>query len=96
MTIPTLAQTDSSPNEISFLRLISTGIATKLIIDSGFQIFNPFLPIIATGLGADLLLVRARDARAVQRPAHGFDQGGFTGAVSADDADHVLRKFKLQ
>lgn len=41
--------------EISFLRLISTGIATKFLIDSGFQIFNPFLPLIASGLGADLV-----------------------------------------
>ena len=49
------AKAATPQTEISFLRLISTGIATKFLIDSGFQIFNPFLPLIATGLGADLV-----------------------------------------
>ncbi|MFN8441822.1 MAG: MFS transporter [Caldilineaceae bacterium] len=57
MTSTTLPETKNSPSDISFLRLITTGISTKLIIDSGFQIFNPFLPIIATGLGADLTIM---------------------------------------
>jgi hypothetical protein len=40
--------------EISFFQLISTGIATKFLIDSGFQIFNPFAADCSRS-GADLV-----------------------------------------
>lgn len=44
-------------NEISFLRLIGVSISTKLLADSTYQIFNPFLPMIAAGLGTNLTVI---------------------------------------
>lgn len=46
---------ESATNDISFLRLISTSIAAKLLVDTNTQIFSPFLPIIAAGLGIDVV-----------------------------------------
>jgi predicted MFS family arabinose efflux permease len=40
---------------ITFRRLIGTGISAKLLVDIGQQIFNPFLPVIAAGLGLDVV-----------------------------------------
>lgn len=40
---------------ITFRRLIGTGIGAKLLVDIGQQIFNPFLPVIAAGLGIDVV-----------------------------------------
>ncbi len=48
-------QVQPSGGEVSFARLIGTSIATKLLVDSTTQIFNPFLHIIATGLGTDVV-----------------------------------------
>lgn len=45
----------SPTRPISFARLIGTSAAAKLLIDIGQQIFNPFLPIIAAGLGIDVI-----------------------------------------
>lgn len=40
---------------LTFRRLIGTGISAKLLVDTGQQIFNPFLPVIAGGLGVDVI-----------------------------------------
>jgi MFS family permease len=40
---------------LSFRRLVGTGIGTKLLNDTGIQIFNPFLPVIASGLGIEVV-----------------------------------------
>jgi predicted MFS family arabinose efflux permease len=60
---------------ISFGRLIGTGIGAKLLVDIGVQIFNPFLPIIASGLGLDVVamgrLVGLRSAMGIFAPAAG-------------------------
>jgi len=48
-------QVQPSGDDVSFARLIGTSIATKLLVDSTTQIFNPFLHIIATGLGTDVV-----------------------------------------
>jgi predicted MFS family arabinose efflux permease len=60
---------------ISFRRLIGTGIGAKLLIDIGQQIFNPFLPIIAAGLGLDVIalgrLVGLRSLMGVFAPVSG-------------------------
>jgi MFS family permease len=41
--------------EMSFLRLIITCIAARLLVDTGVQMFNPFLPIFAAGLHTDVV-----------------------------------------
>ena len=48
-------QVQPSGDDVSFARLIGTSIGTKLLVDSTTQIFNPFLHIIATGLGTDVV-----------------------------------------
>ena len=48
-------QVQSDGRDISFLRLISTSIVAKLLVDINTQIFSPFLPIIAAGLGIDVI-----------------------------------------
>ena len=61
--------------EISFGRLIGTSIATKVLVDTGNQIFNPFLPMIAAGLGIDVImlgrLVGLRSAMGIFAPLFG-------------------------
>lgn len=65
----------TQPRSISFGRLIGTGIGAKLLVDIGVQIFNPFLPIIAAGLGLDVVamgqLVGLRSAMGIFAPAAG-------------------------
>jgi len=51
-----LQKTDSKP-DISFSRLIGTGMAGKLLVDIGNQIFSSFLPIIAAGLGVSVVML---------------------------------------
>ncbi|MBW7883224.1 MAG: MFS transporter [Caldilineaceae bacterium] len=70
-------------DELSFARLIGTGIAGKLTVDIGSQIFNPFLPVIAAGLGIDVVtlgrLVGLRSAMGIFAPVSGWlaDQRGY-------------------
>ena len=40
---------------LSLPRLIFLCLATKFVIDTGFQIFSPYLPTIAAGLGVDVI-----------------------------------------
>lgn len=62
-------------NEFTFARLITTSIAARFIMDTGVQLFNPFLPIIAAGLGASVVvmgrLVSLRSAMGLLSPAFG-------------------------
>jgi predicted MFS family arabinose efflux permease len=66
---------DHAHAPISFRRLIGTGIGAKLLIDIGQQIFNPFLPVIAAGLGVDVItlgrLVGLRSLMGVFAPLFG-------------------------
>ncbi len=48
-------QSVAEEKPITFRRLIGTGIGAKLLVDIGQQIFNPFLPVIAAGLGLDVI-----------------------------------------
>ncbi|MFZ1768063.1 MAG: MFS transporter [Caldilinea sp.] len=61
--------------ELSFRRLIGTGMAAKLLVDIGAQIFNPFLPVIAAGLGVSVVelgrLVGLRSAMGIFSPVSG-------------------------
>ncbi len=43
--------------DISFLRLIGTSTGVKLMVDTAVQIFNPFLAIIAAGLGTTVVVM---------------------------------------
>jgi predicted MFS family arabinose efflux permease len=68
-------QSTSSPKQVTFARLIGTSISAKLLVDIGVQIFNPFLPIIASGLGLDIItlgrLVGLRSLMGVFAPISG-------------------------
>ena len=61
--------------ELSFRRLIGTGMAAKLLVDIGAHIFNPFLPVIAAGLGVSVValgrLVGLRSALGIFSPVSG-------------------------
>lgn len=41
--------------EITFARLLGISMAARFLVDTGIQTFNPFLPIIAAGLGVDIV-----------------------------------------
>ncbi len=41
--------------DISLPRLMGLSITTRLLVDTAMQIFNPFLPIFATGLGVNVI-----------------------------------------
>lgn len=60
---------------LSFRRLIGTGISAKLLVDIGQQIFNPFLPVIAGGLGISVVtlgqLVGLRSLMGIFSPLFG-------------------------
>ena len=68
------AQAGAAP-PITFRRLIGTSISAKLLIDIGQQIFNPFLPVIAAGLGLDVVtlgrLVGLRSLMGIFAPVSG-------------------------
>lgn len=44
-----------SEKDVSYNRLIGTSIAAKMLVDTAVQIFNPFLGIIAAGIGVDVV-----------------------------------------
>ena len=73
----------TTQGEPSFRRLIGTGMAAKLIVDMGAQIFNPFLSIISAGLGISVVqmgrLVGLRSAMGIFAPLSGAlaDRYGF-------------------
>ncbi len=62
-----------APGEVSFARLIGTSTAVKLVMDTAVQIFNPFLGIIAAGLGTNVVvmgrLVSLRSSMGLFAPA---------------------------
>jgi predicted MFS family arabinose efflux permease len=64
-----------SERELSFARLISTSITARIIVDTGVQLFNPFLPLIAAGLGTSVVvmgrLVSLRSAMGLFSPVFG-------------------------
>lgn len=79
----------SAGAEPSFRRLIGTGIAAKLAIDIGSQIFNPFLMLIASGLGVGVVqlgrLVGLRSAMGIFAPVSGAlsDRFGYRLVIRA-------------
>ena len=94
--------TDTRP-DISFRRLIGTGMAGKLLVDIGNQIFNPFLPVIAAGLGISVVtlgqLVGLRSAMGIFSPFSGAiaDRHGYRlvirVALLANAAGYLLLAF---
>ena len=70
-------------NSGSISRLIGLSIVTRLIFDTGVQVFNPFLPIIAAGLQTDVVtlgrMVSLRSAMGLIAPLFGTlaDRRGF-------------------
>jgi predicted MFS family arabinose efflux permease len=70
-----LATTQVGERSISFARLISTSIAVRLLVDTSVQMFNPFLPIFAAGIGVDIVtmgrLVSLRSAMGLFAPLFG-------------------------
>ena len=92
------------PNpDISFRRLIGTGMIGKLLVDIGNQIFNPFLPIIAAGLGVSVVTmgqwVGLRSAMGIFAPFSGAiaDRHGYRlvirAALLANAAGFLLLAF---
>jgi predicted MFS family arabinose efflux permease len=59
----------------SVRRLMVIGLATRLLLDTGIQIFFPFLPVIAAGLGSNTIalgrLVSLRSATGLVAPLFG-------------------------
>ena len=76
-------------NSLSFPRLIALGISTKLMIDTSNQLFNPFLNIIAAGLGTDTVtlgrLIGLRSAMGLVTPLLGgwADRYGYRRILQA-------------
>lgn len=79
----------SNHSDLSFRRLIGTSIAAKLVVDIGSQIFNPFLPVIAAGLGLSVVqmgrLVGLRSVMGVLSPLSGAlsDRVGYRVVIRA-------------
>jgi predicted MFS family arabinose efflux permease len=73
----------------SFRRLIGTSMAAKLVVDIGSQIFNPFLPLIAAGLGLSVVelgrIVGLRNAVGILAPLSGAlsDRVGYRMVIRA-------------
>jgi predicted MFS family arabinose efflux permease len=73
----------------SFRRLIGTSMAAKLVVDIGAQIFNPFLPLIASGLGLGVVelgrVVGMRNAMGIFAPLSGAlsDRLGYRVVIRA-------------
>ncbi len=69
------SRTPVTERELSFARLITTSITARIIVDTGVQLFNPFLPLIAAGLGTSVVvmgrLVSLRSAMGLLSPAFG-------------------------
>ena len=66
-----------SPNhtDLSFRRLMAVSISARLLVDTGVQIFSPYLPVIASGLGITVVtlgrLVSLRSAMGLFAPFFG-------------------------
>ncbi|MCB0055509.1 MAG: MFS transporter [Caldilineaceae bacterium] len=98
-------QTTESQPDITFRRLIGTGMAGKLLVDIGNQIFNPFLPVIAAGLGISVVtlgqLVGLRSAMGIFSPFSGAiaDRHGYRlvirVALLANAAGYLLLAFAV-
>ncbi|MBK8049055.1 MAG: MFS transporter [Anaerolineales bacterium] len=71
-----MQEVDPPIRQISFRRLIGTGISAKLLVDIGVQIFNPFLPVLANGLVLTVIqmgqLVGLRSAMGLFAPVSGL------------------------
>jgi predicted MFS family arabinose efflux permease len=80
---------NKNPAGPSFRRLIGTSMAAKLVVDIGSQIFNPFLPIIASGLGLSVVqlgrIVGLRSAVGILAPLSGAisDRVGYRVVIRA-------------
>lgn len=65
----------NTQTDLSFRRLIGTSMAAKLAVDTGSQIFNPFLPLIASGLGLSVVelgrLIGLRNVMGIFSPLSG-------------------------
>jgi predicted MFS family arabinose efflux permease len=72
---------------LSFRRLVGTGIGVKLLNDTNVQFFNPFLPIVAVGVGLDVVtlgqLVGLRSLMGLASPVFGSlgERRGFRTVV---------------
>ncbi len=79
--------TDPSDDDISVKRLIGIGLLTRLLIDTAVQMFFPFLPIIAEGMGTTTILlgrlVSLRSAMGLFAPLFGVmaDRHGYRAAM---------------
>jgi predicted MFS family arabinose efflux permease len=86
---PLPVKDDAVDDSMSFARLISTSIVVRLLVDTSVQMFNPFLPIFATGMGTDVVvmgrLVSLRSAMGIFAPIFGAlaDRTGYRRIMRA-------------
>ena len=80
--------TDSEPSDDS-RKIIGIGVSARMIVDTGSQIFNPFLPIVAAGLKTNVVtlgwLVSLRSAMGLLSPVFGAlaERFGYRSVMSA-------------
>jgi MFS family permease len=88
-------------DEISFQRLIGTSIVAKLLVDTGTQIFSPFLSIIAPGLGTNVVtigrLLGLRSAMGLFAPYFGVyaDRHGYRRTIRLGLLLNVIGMFVI-
>lgn len=81
------AESVPPPSELSFTRLIGTSVVTKLFVNTGIQIYGPFLPVFAAGLNTSSIamgqLVSIRSAMGIFAPLFGSiaDRDGYRRVV---------------
>ena len=70
-------------DDFSFVRLMTISLAARLMVDASFQIFSPFLPVIAEGLNTSVVtlgrLVSLRSLMGLLSPVFGSvaDRSGY-------------------
>lgn len=80
---------DTDPREISVARLLSVSVIVRIIVDTSVQMFGPFLPIIANGLGTNVVvmgrLTGLRSAMGLFAPLFGAaaDRGSYRRVMQA-------------
>lgn len=83
MTEPQSVQSNVETDDLSVSRLLAIGLTTRLLLDTGIQLFFPFLPTIADGLNTTAVvlgrLVSVRSSTGLLSPLFGVlaDRRGY-------------------
>ncbi len=91
--------TEQSPTRYrlaAYPALMTAGVLTRLLVNTGSQLFNPFLTLIATGLGTDVVtlgqILAARNATALLSPFFGnlADRWGYRATMRLELAIGIV------